>query len=220
MTNVIVERDSPVTLVGAGALSAGDFAAARAVAPSLVAADGGAAHALAAGHMPDAVIGDLDSLEASVRAQLPAEQLHHLREQTTTDFDKALRMIRAPVVVGIGFLGARLDHQLAALSILMQRHPSPCVLLGANEVVFHVPETLSLPLTAGEIVSLFPMQRVRGRSVGLEWPIDGLELDPLGRIGTSNRALGPLRLEMEGPGLLAMVPRARLEQVVAALWSQ
>ena len=56
-----------------------------------------------------------------------------------------------------------------------------------------------------------------GRSEGLEWPINGLELDPMARIGTSNRATGPLRLEADGPGLLVILPRARLADVVAAL---
>ncbi|MEC8575472.1 MAG: thiamine diphosphokinase [Pseudomonadota bacterium] len=217
MTEVIVDRRQPVTLVGAGVLGAQDLALSLGLAPTLVAADGGALHALEAGHLPEAVIGDLDSLPQELRADIPAGRLHHVSEQTTTDFDKALRMIRAPLVIAVGFMGGRIDHQLAGFNTLLQPHPSPCVLLGAQEVVFHLRAPFSLPMEAGEVVSLFPMQPVRGRSEGLEWPIDGLELDPMARIGTSNRTTGPLRLEADGPGLLVILPRARLADVVAAL---
>ncbi|MFV1594876.1 thiamine diphosphokinase [Phaeobacter sp. JH20_36] len=217
MKELIVERFEPVTLVGAGAVDPGDLEAALALAPVLVAADGGAAHALAAGHRPVAVIGDLDSLSADVQAQLAPGTLHHVAEQTTTDFDKALRAITAPVVLGVGFLGGRIDHQLAGFNTLMQPHPSPCVLLGPQEVVFHLRGEIALPLVAGEVVSLFPMQRVSGWSEGLEWPIEGLQLDPMARVGTSNRATGPVRIRADGPGLLVILPRARLGVVVGAL---
>ncbi|MFV1492831.1 thiamine diphosphokinase [Phaeobacter sp. JH18-32] len=217
MKELIVERFEPVTLVGAGAVDPGDLEAALALAPVLVAADGGAAHALAAGYRPVAVIGDLDSLSADVQAQLAPGTLHHVAEQTTTDFDKALRAISAPVVLGVGFLGGRIDHQLAGFNTLMQPHPSPCVLLGPQEVVFHLRGEIALPLVAGEVVSLFPMQRVSGWSEGLEWPIEGLQLDPMARVGTSNRATGPVRIRADGPGLLVILPRARLGVVVGAL---
>ncbi|MFV1465246.1 MULTISPECIES: thiamine diphosphokinase [unclassified Phaeobacter] len=217
MKELIVERFEPVTLVGAGAVDPGDLEAALALAPVLVAADGGAGHVLAAGHRPVAVIGDLDSLSADVQAQLAPGTLHHVAEQTTTDFDKALRAISAPVVLGVGFLGGRIDHQLAGFNTLMQPHPSPCVLLGPQEVVFHLRGEIALPLVAGEVVSLFPMQRVSGWSEGLEWPIEGLQLDPMARVGTSNRATGPVRIRADGPGLLVILPRARLGVVVGAL---
>ncbi|APG47644.1 thiamine diphosphokinase [Phaeobacter porticola] len=217
MKELIVERLKPVTLVGAGAIDPGDLEMSLALAPTLVAADGGARVALEGGHSPVAVIGDLDSLAPDVQAELPPNVLHHVTEQTTTDFDKALRMIAAPVVLGVGFLGGRLDHQLAAFNTLVQPHPSPCVLLGPQEVVFHLRGEVGLSLDAGELVSLFPMQPVTGWSEGLEWPIKGLHLDPMARIGTSNRATGPVRLRADGPGMLVLLPRARLGMVVAAL---
>jgi thiamine pyrophosphokinase len=143
--------------------------------------------------------------------------LFEIREQDSTDFDKALRSIDAPLVIGVGFLGGRLDHQLAVLSTLLRHHDRPCALLGAQELVFHLPPVLDLDLAPGAVVSLFPMQPVTGRSEGLEWPIDGLDLAPGGRVGTSNRARGRVRIETDGPGLLAMVPRAALDAVMRAI---
>ncbi|KIC35419.1 thiamine diphosphokinase [Leisingera sp. ANG-M7] len=217
MNTKIVDVSEPITLVGGGEVAPGALAEALALAPVLAAADGGAAAALAAGHLPRAVIGDFDSLSEEVRAQLPPEVLHPVAEQDSTDFDKALRMIAAPAVLAVGFLGARVDHQLAAFSTLVQGHEAPCVLVGETEVIFHLTRAVELPARKGEVISLFPMQEVQGRSDGLEWPIDGLRMSPMGRIGTSNRATGPVRLEAEGPGLLAIVPRRLLADVLGAV---
>lgn len=217
MNTKIVDVPEPITLVGGGEVASGDLEAALALAPVLVAADGGAAAALAAGRVPRAVIGDFDSLSDDVRGQLPPDSLHPVAEQDSTDFDKALRMIAAPAVLAVGFLGARVDHQLAAFSTLVQGHDVPVVLVGETEVIFHLTRAVELPAEAGEVISLFPMQEVQGRSEGLEWPIDGLTMSPMGRIGTSNRATGPVRLEAKGPGLLAIVPRRLLADVLGAV---
>lgn len=217
MAAPIVTTDAPVTLIGGGWLGPDDLAQALAHAPHLVAADGGAAAALAAGHMPRAAIGDFDSLQPHVRAAIPAGRLFAIREQDSTDFDKALRSIAAPLVLGVGFLGGRADHQLAAFNTLVRRADRRCILIGAHEIVFHAPPLLDLPVRPGDVVSLFPMAAVSGRSRGLEWPIDGIDLAPDGRIGTSNRALGPVRLETDRPGLLVIAPRSALDAVVPAL---
>jgi thiamine pyrophosphokinase len=137
-------------------------------------------------------------------------------EQETTDFDKALRSIRAPLVLALGFTGARLDHGLAVMNALVRR-PEPCIVIGPRDVVFHLAGPVTLALRAGDRVSLFPMARVTGRSWGLHWPIDGLTLAPDGLTGTSNRATGPVTLVPGGPGLLAILPRARLPAAIAAL---
>ncbi|MCB1364173.1 MAG: thiamine diphosphokinase [Rhodobacteraceae bacterium] len=217
MTAPIVQISQPVTLIGGGWLGRNDLRLALERAPYLVAADSGAARALAAGHVPKAVIGDFDSLAAGERARIPHGDLFAIREQDSTDFDKALRNIAAPVVLGVGFLGGRADHQLAAFNTLVRRADRPCVLLGPREVVFHAPARMQVALRPGDVVSLFPMRRVSGRSSGLQWPIDGLDLAPDGRIGTSNRALGPMTLETDGPGLLVMLPRRALDGAMRAI---
>lgn len=219
MNGKIVTTPERVTLVGGGDISAGDLDLALSHAPVLVAADSGADAALAQGHVPQAVIGDFDSLSDSARAGIPADRLHHIAEQDSTDFDKALRSIDAPLVLAVGFLGARVDHQLAAFNVLVRHAGSPCVLLGEDEVIFAAPPRVLLPTEGDDTVSLFPMAEVSGRSTGLVWPIDGLVMQPWGRVGTSNRAEGPVTLEIDGPGMLVIVPRRRLEGVLTALVS-
>ena len=217
MTEVIVHETTPVTLIGGGEVAKSDLADALSHAPFLVAADGGADQALRLGYEPRAVIGDFDSLSAATRSSLSDSILHHVPEQETTDFDKAVRAVTAPLILAVGFLGARVDHQLAALHVLAQPHDTPCILIGAHEVVVHVTAPLELELTPGDVVSLFPLAPVTGRSSGLEWSIEGLDLSPMSRIGTSNRATGAIRIEADGPGLLALLPRDCLPALIPAM---
>ena len=214
---MIVHNDAPVTLVGGGDLSDRDLAAAVRLAPSVVAADGGARACLARGIEPLAVIGDMDSIGAELRAALPAAALHEIAEQDSTDFDKALRNIAAPLVLGVGFLGDRLDHQLAALNTLV-RHPGrACVLIGGGDLVFLCPPALRLPLDPGCRVSFFPMGAVEGTSDGLDWPVSGIGFAPDGRVGTSNRAQGEVFVSVTAPKMLMLLPDRTLETVVTAL---
>lgn len=204
-----------VTVIGGGAVSQGDITEALDRAPLLVAADGGADRALALGRMPDLVIGDLDSLTPAARRLIPNDRILHVAEQDSTDFSKCLQRIEAPFVLAIGFSGLRLDHTLAALTVLV-RHRQPVILLASDDVVFAAPPRLTLPLMPGTRVSLYPMGDVRGSSTGLEWPIDGIDLAPGGQVGTSNRALGLVTLRTEGP-LLVMLPRDCLKTAMTAL---
>lgn len=213
---IIVSSENPVTLLGAGPVSAADLDRALALAPTLVAADGGAETALGAGHAPSAVIGDMDSLSPGVADRL-GDRLHPISEQQTTDFDKALRSIDAPLVLGLGFTGGRLDHTLAAMSTLAAHPHRPCLLLGAGQVACLCPPRVSVDLARGSLLSLFPLAEVRASGTGLEWPLDGLALSPLGRIGTSNRVTGPVRLSVDRPALLLILDDRALPALVSSL---
>ncbi|WP_058240313.1 thiamine diphosphokinase [Shimia marina] len=213
----IVHCLEPITVVGAGPLNREAFDMATALAPRIVAADGGAQHCLDMGHAPERVIGDMDSLPVSLRAQLTPDQLCPVAEQETTDFDKVLRYVQAPLVLGVGFSGGRLDHELACFSTLL-RHPGQrVILIGAEDIVCLAPPRLQLDLTKGTRVSLFPMVPVVGQSSGLQWPIDDIAFAPDGMIGTSNAALGPVTLRFEAPGMLLILPRAWLAALVRQL---
>lgn len=210
-------RDSRgVTVIGGGAVGPADLAAALAVAPVLVAADGGADRALALGHPPDWVIGDLDSISGPARRLVPADRVMHVAEQDSTDFVKCLTRISAPLVMAVGFAGLRLDHTLAALTAIVAPGAPRVIMLATEDVVFACPPRLTLPLMPGTRVSLFPMAPSRGVSSGLEWPIEGIEFAPGGRVGTSNRATGLVTLRIEGQMLL-MLPRDCLGTVLTAL---
>ena len=211
----IVHSRETVPLVGAGLATAAAIRRCLALAPKLIAADGGARHCLDAGLMPEAVFGDLDS--HSNISDLPKERVHRIQEQDSTDFDKALRSIDAPLVLGAGFTGLRVDHYLACLNTLVRRPDRRCILLGDTDIAFLLPPHFQLDLAAGTRVSLFPMGLVEGTSDGLKWPISGLSFAPDGMVGTSNEVEGEIEISVTSPKLLMILPEAELEAATEAL---
>lgn len=215
MSKPILISSDPVTLLGGGEASAQDLAEALTMAPNLVAVDGGLVTAQMAGFIPDAVIGDMDSAPPEALGLVPEARQHLISEQQSTDFDKALRYVDAPVVAGVGFCGGRVDHQLAAFHTLLVHADRPCILLAQSEVIMLAPPYLTLDMENADVVSLFPMVPVKGRSTGLEWPIEGLAFDPARFVGTSNRAVGRVELWMDAPGMLLILPRRYFKPLVA-----
>ena len=214
---VIVCSTDPIVLVGGGAIAPGLWDAVAAHAGSVVAADRGAGAALARGLVPRVVIGDMDSLRAHDRAALPEGAIHRIAEQETTDFEKCLRSVRAPLILGLGFGGPRMDHALANFNALVRHPHRRCILLDGKDLAFLAPPELRIDLAVGTRFSVFPMAPVSAVSEGLQWPLKGLALAPDGRIGTSNRVSGPVWLRTGAPGLLVILPVETLGAVVAAL---
>ncbi|MGH1330808.1 MAG: thiamine diphosphokinase [Paracoccaceae bacterium] len=210
--------ENNVTLLGAGQSKAADLAECLTLAPHLIAADGGAGVALAAGHMPAAVIGDFDSIDRGALAAIPETRLFEIKEQDSTDFEKCLRVVEAPLILGLGFLGARVDHMLAAFNALV-RCPRDVILIGEGDVAFHAQagRRYAIDLAMGARVSLFPMGAVAGQGTGLRWPIGGLEFAPDARIGTSNAATGPVELEFARDGMVVILERAALGAAIEAV---
>lgn len=217
MTDGIVRVQEPIGVIGGAPVSVTQRDALLPLVNRWVAADSGADHALGLGLEPERVIGDLDSISDGARARF-ADRLHHIREQDSTDFDKALRHIEAPLVLGVGFSGARPDHELAVYNVLVRRPDRPCVIVGDEMCVALCPPQLSLDLVPGCDLSLFPMATGRMASMGLVWATDGIEFAPDQRIGTSNRvAEGPVTLIPDGPSMLVFIPTVHLAAVTGAL---
>ena len=88
-----------------------------------VAADGGANMLLKSKYVPDAVVGDFDSLEPKTRKQMPNSKFLHIPEQDTNDADKAVRHCLKLGFKEIHLLGAdggRQDQFLSGLEILFK----------------------------------------------------------------------------------------------------
>ena len=217
MDQVIVATLQGVTLAGGGPFGKAALSRALRFAPVIVGADGGADRLLQLNAVPQVVIGDLDSISETARLTL-ADRLFPIAEQETTDFDKALRSIKAPFVLGLGFAGARLDHGLAVLNALVRQPDRRCLILGPKDVTFLAPRALTLHLPIGSRLSLFPMGAVTGRSTGLRWPINGLKFAPDGTIGTSNEVSSKqVQLSFDADKMLVTVPLRALAAVLAGL---
>jgi thiamine pyrophosphokinase len=208
----------PVTLVGGGPVDPGHLEAALAIAPVAVAADGGGDLVLPGGRRFRAVIGDMDSLADPERLRAAGVPVHLIAEQESTDLEKCLYSVEAPLFVGLGFLGGRIDHHLAAMNALVKFPRVPVVLVGGEDLCFLCPPEFAIDLAARTRVSLFPMGPVRGRSEGLLWPVEGLAFDPGGRIGTSNAAAGGVvRIGFDAPRMLVILPAGLLGPVAERL---
>lgn len=217
MKQRIVESLQGVTLAGGGPFGKAALTRAMRLAPTIIGADGGADRLLALGVEPEAVFGDFDSISADAKQRL-AGRLFPIGEQVTTDFDKALRSIHAPFVLGLGFAGARLDHGLAVLNTLVRHPEQRCLVLSPQDVIFLAPLQLELHLPVGQRLSLFPMAAVTGESEGLRWPLQGIDFAPDGMIGTSNEVSDHrVSLRFSSQKMLVILPLKSLRAVLRGL---
>ncbi len=212
----LVNSEVPITLVGGGSVERGLLTQAVSYGATVVAADGGVHRAQDLGVAVDHVIGDMDSVDLS---KVDGPQMHPIAEQFSTDLDKCLRSCDAPYFIGVGFLGGRLDHQLAACHSLVEAFEKQVVLVGEQDLCFLAPFSLSLELPAGTRVSLFPMGEVEGNSTGLKWPIHAYQFSPALMIGTSNETdAESVELTFDRRRMLVILPVEFLGDVISQVF--
>lgn len=152
-------------------------------APFVVAADAGAATALAFGLTPDVVIGDFDSLDAATLHQLrdqhvPIETYPQDKDETDGQLAIERALLAHPEeLLLMGFLGgSRLDQELANV-LLLTRLTVPTVLLDErNECrLLRGPGEHTWEPEPSEIVSFIPLTEEVGGvdTEGLQWPLRG-----------------------------------------------
>jgi thiamine pyrophosphokinase len=210
-----------LVIVGGGTV---DFQLIRDLAAAgahLVGADGGADQIARSGLFPEAIIGDLDSLE-NVEEWLGRTRLLRIEEQETTDFEKVLYSTHAPVTIALGMTGRRFDHTLAALdAVTRYARDRVIILVDEDDLAMALTGAFTFEVEEHERVSVHPLAPIKfRRSIGLRYPLDGLRLAPGERTGTSNEATdGVFRIEPEPrakvPWLL-IVDRKYLFGVAAA----
>lgn len=180
----------------------------------VLAADGGANHLARIGVRAEAVVGDLDSIKASVRAWLGEARIVHQPDQETTDLHKTLSFAfderGARSVTVIAATGGRLDHALENLGLLARFSARGGVeFRGEDGRILAVRGSAEFETAPGQTVSLLPLGRCeRVATRGLRWPLRGEPLDLAGRTGVSNVAVGErIGVEVEGGVLLLFLHR-------------
>ena len=149
-----------------------------------VAADGGSNTLAALGLSPDAVVGDLDSLQPEVRERLPPEAIFHVPEQDTSDADKAIRHCLDRGMEEIHLFGAdggRADQLLANLEVMLRySRQARLVQWTSRERMEFVHDSWQETLAPETIVSLLPVfGPVQGVvTSGLAYPLEGHPLIP------------------------------------------
>lgn len=217
----LIATDRLTVVVGGGAFDAALLRRLAAGGALVVGADGGADGAFAAGVTPELVIGDLDSL-ADPEAWRTRARVVGIAEQDTTDFEKCLYSVEAPVTLALGMTGGRFDHTLAALhAVTRYGRTRRIILVDEVDAALALSGAAAIALPEGTRVSVHPLEQVRfARSQGLVYPLDGLTLAPGRRTGTSNAVSGGAVVIAPAPGeagaWLLIVPLAYLDRLVDA----
>lgn len=203
-----------ITLVGGAPVSDAVLETALAMAPLVVAADGGAERVRLAGLVPEAVIGDMDSITPEARAAF-ADVLDHVAEQATTDFEKCLIRLAKDLdcdVIAVGFSGGRIDHQLSVLNVLTRYAGRRIILLSDDDASRLCPAEITLDLPVGTRLSLMPLGAAACVTTGLRWNLSGQAMAPAGFTSISNEVAGPVTIKATGP-LLLVIPSGFVGQL-------
>jgi len=213
----IVSKSDPIALVGGAELAPEHLNILQTLTDLFIAADSGADHLLDSGVLPQLVVGDFDSISPQARRKF-APQLVHVAEQDSTDLEKALSRAQAPVIIGAGFLGGRIDHSFAAFSVLAKNPDIPLILLSNTECCFRCPDAgAALRVPVGTGFAVLPMADITATTTGLRWDMDGLPLSPSGFVSSSNATAAPdVTIAVTGSAILTL-PLAQLNAAIGVV---
>jgi thiamine pyrophosphokinase len=171
----------------------------------IFAIDSGANWLAAAGLSPDILIGDLDSIDASILAQIKQTDCRLITASSykdVTDFDMALAEYACGLndgqpaqLVICNVLGGRVDHELAALGSLakaLNKTPQIVAQIVEDDCKARIligEDTLCLSALAkpGDTVSVIPLfESAKVSITGVEWELDHVVLPALDSYGVSN----------------------------------
>jgi thiamine pyrophosphokinase len=151
------------------------------------------------GITPDVVVGDLDSYDPALIADLLASGVevrryqHHLKMETDTELAMLAALEWHPeIVILLGGIGGRLDHSLANILLLTHPQLAPIdirIIDGNQQVSLAKPGRWNdIAGDKGDTVTLLPLKgEAQGvRTEGLHWPLYGETLPPGRGRGVSN----------------------------------
>ncbi len=160
----------------------------------IVAADGGLHNAVKYGFQPQAVIGDLDSVNNS-QQDFPDITFVHRPSQELNDLEKSLIYCRDENVTDLTILGAsgkRLDHSINNLSVLAKYDQDISLsIYDTNSQIWLVRDTWAYQGKSQQLISLIPLGKVEGVTTnGLAWELNDEPLQFGVREGLSNYMTG------------------------------
>lgn len=207
-----------VVVIGGGPLSPRSIAD---IAPdaTVIAADSGLDHAVAAGLRPAILVGDLDSISAHGKMWAYAHELEihqHPVDKGATDTELALARAAATDatnLVVLGAIGERFDHALGTLAALgnpvLARFESVRFALDDITVhVLHPGRSVAIDLPQNTSFSLLALHGMcRGVEVtGARWPLSDATMESSSTRGISNETTGLLHVAVVHGTLTLVVP--------------
>ena len=144
-------------------------------APFVVCCDGAADRYIATGHVPDAIVGDGDSISAYNRTKY-ASRLHIVAEQETNDQTKAVNFLLGKGMRNIAIVGAtgrREDHTIGNISLLIEYARAGAQVRSFTDHGVFIPcnGDTTLKCRKGQQVSIFSITAKKLSSEGLLYPI-------------------------------------------------
>ncbi|MDR0953438.1 MAG: thiamine diphosphokinase [Elusimicrobiota bacterium] len=176
----------------------------------ILALDGGADTALKAKIMPDAVVGDLDSISPAAKAKIPAIKLFKIARQDNTDFEKGLNFatyIKPQSITVVCATGGRLDFTLGNFSsVFSYTKKLNIVFKGQGWRLYPLEKSATFKCKKGATVSLIPMGKASGITLtNLKYPLKDATLT-IGQTAVSNVALkDKIKVEIKSGRLLAII---------------
>ena len=156
-----------------------------------ICADGGANTAARYRCTPDLIIGDLDSVTIETLTGFRNVDVKKLKEQNSTDLEKALSAVvrkKVPEIIVLGATGGRLDHAISNLSTLAKFSRKARIVFLDNSGTFcSINRTAEFPFPKGTTISLLPLTRCSGIVTrGLKWNLNDESLELGVRESTRN----------------------------------
>jgi thiamine pyrophosphokinase len=210
--------DTPVIIIGNGTTDKNIFDDISKTYTDIYAADGGANTLQHWNIIPKAVIGDLDSLEDRDFFASQCD-IVEIKEQNSTDLQKCLRTIDAPLYIVFGCTGDRFDHCLEILHILLANPDKKIVFMTEIDMMFCIPQNWKAKLPVATRFSIWPLKKTSIiNSTGLKYPLDNLVVDQASQIGTSNETdAQQVSINSQDTGLLAITPYANWRTLLHTL---
>lgn len=150
---------------------------------SIICCDGAAKVLLDHGKNPSLIIGDLDSIDAELKARF-SDRLVEVAEQETNDLTKAIEWavsngIRQAVILGAD--GNRIDHTIANAALIAEHSDRIELMMVTNDgFLFPVTGSATFPGQSGQQVSIFSLSPATSySSKGLKYPLNQTVLSTL-----------------------------------------
>ena len=159
----------------------------------IVCCDGSAENLLKAGLMPEAIVGDLDTLPKGIVKRF-SDRIFRSKEQETNDLTKAVKWcVRKghKDIVILGATGKREDHTIGNISLLTEYVKNAAVIMVTDTGIF-LPflKTSTISTYPGQQVSLFSADpETEITSKGLKYPLKEKKLTNWW-VATLNEAVG------------------------------
>ena len=158
----------------------------------IICCDGSAENVLKAGYIPEAIVGDMDSLTEDMASRF-ADRLFINKGQDTNDLTKAVEWCRSKYYIDlviVGATGKREDHTIGNISLLADYASKVNVQMVTDTGIFRpFLESCTISSFPGQKISLFSIDPETDiKSTGLKYPLANVKISNWW-IATLNEAL-------------------------------